>query len=73
MRNVQNLIESEESVQGLSLFSNEIINAPLPENFKMHVIPSCEGLTDPNDHLDAFNDYIWTWHEFQIFLVASVL
>ena len=57
-RNVHNLIECEQGDQNLSSFSNEIINAPLPDNFKMLAIPSYEGLTDPKDHLDAFNDYI---------------
>ena len=57
-RNVQNLIEREEGDQGLSPFSNEIINALMLENFKMPTILAYQGLINPKDHLDTFNDYI---------------
>ena len=55
---MKNLIEREERGSNFSLSLNEIINAPLPYNFKMPDIPAYEGLIDPKDHLDAFNDYI---------------
>ena len=37
-------------------FSLEIQQAPLPTGFRMPIITTYEGKTDPQDHLDAFND-----------------
>ena len=37
-------------------FSVEIQQAPLLAGFKMPTMATYEGKTDPQDHLDAFND-----------------
>ena len=39
-----------------SLLSTEIQKAPLPAGFKIPTKATYEGNTDPQDHLDAFND-----------------
>ena len=39
-----------------SPFSLEIQQAPLPTGFCMPTMTIYEGKTDPQDHLDAFND-----------------
>ena len=39
-----------------SPFSLEIQQAPLPIGFHMLTTMTYEGKTDPQDHLDAFND-----------------
>ena len=39
-----------------SHFSLEIQQAPLPVSFRMPNMTTYEGKTDPQDHLDAFND-----------------
>ena len=39
-----------------SPFSIEIQQAPLLARFKMPIMVTYEGKTDPQDHLDAFND-----------------
>ena len=39
-----------------SPFSLEIQQTPLPTGFRMSTITMYEGKTDPQDHLDAFND-----------------
>ena len=57
-RYVEDLIELEEKDLGFSTFFKEIINKPLPKNFKMSIIPYYGVHTDPKDHFDAFKDYI---------------
>ena len=48
---------SENTPSTTSLpFSLEIQQAPLPTGFYMPTITTYEGKTDPQDHLDAFND-----------------
>ena len=39
-----------------SPFSTEIQQAPLPTSFRMPTMATYEGKTNPQDHLDAFND-----------------
>ena len=39
-----------------SPFSLEIQLAPLPVSFRMSTMTAYEGKTDPQDHLDVFND-----------------
>ena len=39
-----------------SSFSLEIQQAPLPTGFRMSTMMTYEGKTNPQDHLDAFND-----------------
>ena len=39
-----------------SPFSLEIQQAPLPTGFRVPTIATYDGKTDPQDHLDAFND-----------------
>ena len=39
-----------------SPFSLEIQQAPLPTGFRMPTMTTYEGKTNPQDHLDAFND-----------------
>ena len=39
-----------------SPFSLEIQQAPLPIGFRMPTMTTYEGETDPQDHLDTFND-----------------
>ena len=39
-----------------SPFSQEIHEAKLPEGFKLPTIKAYEGKSDPQDHLDHFND-----------------
>ena len=41
---------------GGSYFSNEIWEAPLPEEIVLSNIKTYEGKADPQDHLDHFND-----------------
>ena len=39
-----------------SPFSEQIKEAPLPQGFKMPTITPYEGKTDPQKHVDNFND-----------------
>ena len=39
-----------------SLFNQEVREAKLPEGFKLHAIKAYKGKSDPQDHLDPFND-----------------
>ena len=39
-----------------SLFSREIHEAKLPKGFKLPTTKACEEKSDPQDHLDHFND-----------------
>ena len=41
-----------------SLFSREIREVKLPERFKLLTIKAYEGKSDPQDHLDHFNNLI---------------
>ena len=49
-----------EAAQSTSilLFNVEIQQAPLPASFRMPTMATYEGKTDPQDHLDAFNDHM---------------
>ena len=48
-------LETTPSITSLP-FSLEIQQAPLPTGFRMPTMTTYKGKTDPQDHLDAFND-----------------